>query len=384
MDRPKRILILHSRYRSGPASGENRVVEDEARLLADAGHDVTLVMPQLRPTSRLRLMGAGVRLVWSGSSQRRAAELVRRVHADLVHVHNLFPGLTPTALLGVPERTPIVMTLHNYRLQCLPGTHFRDGRVCEDCLGRPPWPGVVHRCYQGSVPASGALATSLTVHRALGTFERVRLFLAISRFVKGRHVASGTPAEKIRVKPHFTWPTARRAGPGRHFLYLGRLSAEKGVASIVSSFAGVPATLVIAGDGPDAGRLRASAPANVRFTGTVPPARVAELLSDARALVVPSAWHEPAGRAVLESYAAGVPVLASRMGALPEFVQENETGMLLPHGDQRAWVAGFERLLDDRESARMGEAAWATWNRDYRPAVGLRNLEAAYDAAVGG
>jgi glycosyltransferase involved in cell wall biosynthesis len=382
-DRPKRILILHSKYRSGPASGENRVVEDEARLLAEAGHEVTLVTPQLRSPSRVRLAAAGIRLVWSTASERRTVGLIRGLRPDVVHFHNLFPGLTPTAIRGVPDDVATIMTLHNYRLQCLPGTHFRDGRVCQDCLGRPPWPAVVHRCYQGSFAASGALASSLIVHRAVGTFDRVRRFLAISRFVKERHIAAGMSADKIEVKPHFTWPSARRTGPGHHFLYLGRLSAEKGIRPMVSSFADIPARLVIAGDGPEAELVRAAAPPNVEFTGTVPPARVAELLTGTRALVVPSAWDEPAGRVVLEAYAAGVPVLASRVGALPEFVLEGETGMLIPHNDARAWAAAFESLLDDARSTQMGDAAWAAWDREYRPAVGLRNLEAAYDGALG-
>jgi glycosyltransferase involved in cell wall biosynthesis len=373
-----RVLILHSRYRSGPASGENRVVEDEARLLNEAGHHVEMFAPELGQPSGFDLVSAGIGMIWSRRSAQHVTMLIDRSNPNLVHCHNLFPALSPAVIRATRNAMPVVMTLHNYRLQCLPATFFRDGTICEDCLGRTPWPGVLHRCYQNSFAASAALASSLVLHERIGTFQRVNLYLAISEFVRRKHIQGGLSPSQIIVKPHFTWPAERRDGPGQYFLFLGRLSSEKGVDVLLRAWTKIRAKLLVAGDGPEAARLRAMAPNNVEFRGTVSPDEVLALLRHARALVVPSTWHEGAGRVVLEAYATGVPVLASRVGALPETVQDEVTGLLLPPTDIEAWAQAALRLLEDSESKRMGEAAWNLWNERYGPETGLQNIQDAY------
>jgi Glycosyl transferase 4-like domain len=192
--------MLHSRYRSGPVSGENRVVDDEARLLRDAGHVVDVFDPEVATSSALELVRSAVSTVWSLGAGREVASRIARDAPGVVHVHNLFPALSPAVLRAVPDRIPCVMTLHNYRQLCLPGTFLRDGRICEDCFGRSLWPGVVHGCYQGSIAASGVLASSLTLHRSIGSFRRVDLYVAISSFVRDKHVEAGLPEERLIVK----------------------------------------------------------------------------------------------------------------------------------------------------------------------------------------
>jgi hypothetical protein len=195
-----RILILHSRYRSGPASGENRVVEDEARLLTGSGHQVQIFTPELGRPSGLGLVSAGLGAIWSRQAVDHVTTLIARSKPDIVHCHNLCPVFVDLvsvirATLGIP---PVVMTLHNYRLQCLPATLFRDGRICEDCLGRTPWPGVLHRCYQDSFAASAALTSSLVLHQRIGTFDRIRLYVAISEFVRRKHIQGGLSPDRSR------------------------------------------------------------------------------------------------------------------------------------------------------------------------------------------
>jgi glycosyltransferase involved in cell wall biosynthesis len=377
-----RVLILHSRYRSGSASGENRVVEDEARLLTEAGHHVEVFAPGLGRPSGLDLVSAGLGTIWSRQAVDHVTTLVSRWQPNIVHCHNLFPALSPAVIRAIHGVGPVVMTLHNYRLQCLPATFFRDGRVCEDCLGRTPWPGVLHRCYQGSFAASAALASSLVLHKGIGTFRNIRLYIAISEFVRDKYVESGLPASRITVKPHFVWPAERREGPGRFFLFLGRMSSEKGVDALLHAWRQVRTKLLLVGDGPEAAHLRSIAPSNVEFRGTAEPDEVPRLLRNARALVVPSTYHEGAGRVVLEAYAAGVPVLASRVGALPETVRDGVTGLLLPPSDTKAWTRAAHRLLEDSESERMGDAGWDLWNAQFGPEQGLQNIERAYQAAL--
>jgi glycosyltransferase involved in cell wall biosynthesis len=377
-----RVLILHSRYLSGTASGENRVVDDEASLLTEGGHQVDVWSPSPNRAHGLRLVGTAAMAIWSTDATARVRDLIRRSKAEIVHCHNLFPELSPAVLRAASdEGVAVVVTLHNYRLLCLPATFIRDGRVCEDCLGRTPWPGVLHACYRGSTLGSAALATSLTLHTAFHTFDRVARYLAVSGFVRRKYVEAGWPENRIEVKSNFAWESPRREGPGRYFLYLGRLSSEKGVATLLAAWRRSSSRLLVVGDGPIAGALRADAPTNVEFRPTVSPADVPNLIREARAVLLPSVCYEAQPRVILEAYAAGVPVLASDLGALPEAVGP-DSGVLVQPGDADAWSDAVGRLLDDRESERLGQGAWQRWRERYSPERGLTDLEDAYRRAV--
>jgi glycosyltransferase involved in cell wall biosynthesis len=377
-----RVLILHSRYRSGAASGENRVVEDETRLLRSAGHEVDTFTPTIESTAPSDLLRAAVRTIWSVPAAAEVDRRIRRHRPHVVHIHNLFPALSPAILRSIPSGTAVVATLHNYRLMCLPGTFLRDQRVCEDCLGRVPWPGVLHRCYQRSAVAGGVLASSLGLHRNIGSFGRIDLFFAISEFVRMKHIEGGLPADSIVVKRHFTWPAPVRVGPGDYFLFLGRLSPEKGVSTLIDAWGDAEAKLVIVGDGPERSALQQKAPSLVEFRPTVGPQDVADLLLRSRALMVPSLSHEGAGRVILEAYASGVPVIASRVGGIPEFVEDRVTGRLVPAGDPVGWRKAVVELLDDRLNERMGVAGHRLWRRSYEPTQALAALERAYSQAL--
>ncbi len=377
-----RIAILHSRYLSGPASGENRVVEDDIRLLTEAGHEVKSWTPSPETGPRAQAQAAR-RAVWSNEAVAQVRELAGAWQAEIVHCHNLFPLVSPAAIREAGRQgAGVVMTLHNYRLMCLSGSFHRDGHACEECLGRLPWRGVVHRCYRGSAPASGILATSLAVHRGLHTFDRVDRFLAVSDFVQKKHVEAGIAADRIGVTPQFAWPTARREGPGDYFLYLGRLTREKGANMLVEAWTQSLGRLVVVGDGPEMEHLRAVAPPNVEFRGLVAGDAVPALLRGARALLVPSLANDPAPRSVTEAFAAGIPVVASRSGGLPEAIEHDESGLLVTAGAADEWEAAVERLSDDVEAIRLGDGAWRMWSELHRPEHSLSRLEHAYTAAL--
>lgn len=378
-----RVLIAHSRYLSGATSGENRVVEDEARLLSEGGHEVHVWQPVPRSGGASELLGMGMGSVWSFRAAAAVQRAIRRARVAVVHFHNLFPKLSPAVIrAAAAEGVPVVVTLHNYRLLCLPATLLRDGRVCEDCVGRVPWPGVLHRCYRESALGSGALAASLSLHDRLRTFDRVTLFLAVGDFVRDKHIQGGVPADRIRVKSNFAWPTPRRKGPGRYYLFLGRLSREKGVETILDAWRNAPGELLLVGDGPDGDRLRNLAPPRVRFIGAVPATDVAPLVREARAVVLPSVWYEAQPRVVLEAYAAGVPVLASRIGGLEDLITHGDTGLLVDPWNASSWTEAVKLVSDDSESERLGAGAFARWTNLYAPGRALRSLEEAYADAI--
>jgi glycosyltransferase involved in cell wall biosynthesis len=379
-----RIAILHSRYLSGPASGENRVVADDAKLLRDAGHEVRAWTPSpgSTPTAQAK---AALQTVWSADAVSQVRDLVGNWKAEIVHCHNLFPLLSPAVIREASAGgAGVVMTLHNYRLMCLPGSFFRDGHKCEDCLGHLPWRGVMRRCYRDSTLASGTLATSVAVHRGLRSFDRVDRFLAVSEIVQQKHIAAGTAPERIQVTPQFAWPTTPRKGPGDYYLYLGRLTQEKGANAIVDAWEPGLGRLLVVGDGPEMAHLRATAPSNVEFRGLVPADDVPAVLRRARALLVPSLWDDAAPRSVTEAYAAGVPVLASRIGGLSEIVKHEESGLLIAPGASEEWRAAVERLADDSESVRLGDGALRLWSVRHRPDHSLSRLESAYAAVLDG
>ena len=376
-----RILIAHSRYLSGAASGENRVVDDEAKLLREAGHDVFVWEPSFEDMSGT--LAAGANAVWSRKAIRRLNELSQQEEFDVLHYHNLFPALSPAVLrMTQGSARATVMTLHNYRLMCLPATLFRAGALCEDCVGKVPWRGVVHRCYRNSLGGSASLMSALTFHRSIKTFEHVDAYLAISEFVKQKHLVAGLSEDRLYVRPHFAWASERRQGAGDYFLYVGRLSPEKGAGILLDYWGDIDAPLRIVGDGPELQRLKGLAPPSVEFLGSVRPEQVRKLLSEARALLVPSVGFEGASKVVLEAYAAGVAVVASNIGALPEVVLDGESGFLADPADRMTWSESTLRLLDDSTCLRLGENAWNLWRERFGPTQGLRSLEHAYQTAL--
>jgi glycosyltransferase involved in cell wall biosynthesis len=204
----------------------------------------------------------------------------------------------------------------------------------------------------------------------------------VSDFVRRKHIAGGFEASAIRLKPNFVRDVARRDGPGEYFLYLGRLAPEKDLAILIDAWRPDLGRLVVAGDGPDEARLRAAgSKRGIEFAGALPPDEAMQVLAKARALVVPSKSFEGMPRAVLEAYAAGVPVLASDIGALPEVVDADETGLLVAPSAE-AWSQALERLTNDREAGRLGRGARLRWETTYSPERNRAALIGIYEDAL--
>lgn len=377
-----RILRIHSRYLTGTVSGENRSVEDECEVLSQGGHDVAVWTPESK-SGLVGLVRAGVDTVWSRSAAATVRSLVRKQRADVVHCDNLFPNLSPAVIRAARSaEVPVVVGLRSYRFLCLAANLQRNASSCEACVGKVPWRGALYRCYQDSLPASAALGASLELHRRIGTFDQVALYLANSEHVRTRYIQGGFPPGRIRVKPNFSWPNTRRVGPGEYYLFLGRLVPEKGVGTLLEAWRTAPGRLLVVGAGPEFENFKSIAPSAVEFMGQMDREEVPRLIRGARAVVVPSSWEEPFGRVAIEAYAAGVPVLASRVGGLADIVADGISGKLLPPSDPKAWTAAAERLYDDAESERLGSGAWRLWNERYSPREGLKSLENAYRHAL--
>jgi glycosyltransferase involved in cell wall biosynthesis len=386
-----KVLVVHNRYRSQSASGENTVVDQETALLRSAGHEVVLYIAEsdtIEVFPLHRRVALPARTVWSPSDYKSLRRQIRSLKPDVVHIHNTFPLISPSAVHAAhAEGVPVVMTLHNFRLTCVNGLLFRDGGPCELCVGRGPWSGVVHACYRGSRAASLTVAVGITAHRLLGTWtERVSSFIALTGFARTKLIEAGLPAARIAVKPNFVYPTDRpRTGAGKHVLYLGRLSPEKGVLLLLDAWTASSLPLVIAGDGPGRADLEAHATdlgGSVTFLGNQPRDVCSELLREARMLVVPSLWYEGFPVVVAEAYAQGVPVVAPGHGSFPEIVTDGQTGVLFRPGDAASLTQAMEQLSDPDASIAMGRRAKQRYEDRYGPERNLESLLRVYAEAT--
>lgn len=397
-----RILQIHTRYRQ--PGGEDGVVEAERRLLEEAGISVHQLLfdnasiPD--PHGLAGNLGLAASAIWSRSAERDVRRAFRTQRPDVVHVHNTFVAASPSVYRAVPRRS-VVQTLHNYRLVCPVATAFRDGRPCTDCVGRSvALPAVVHACVGHSRARSAVAAATTSVHRAIGTFDGgIGAYIALTGFQRALMIEGGLPADRIRVIPNFHEPDPGAAGPGAAdpggtdpargdgaaaVLYVGRLATEKGVEVLMAAAARQPGLVRIAGDGPLAARVRRAADAgDVVYLGRISAPAVRTELRRARALVVPSLWFEGFPLVVLEAYAAGTPVIASRLGSLGEIVEDGMTGLLVPPNDPVELGTRIRWATDHpAELAALGAGARHAYLDRYRGSSHLAALLETYEAVA--
>jgi glycosyltransferase involved in cell wall biosynthesis len=383
------IIVVHNFYQQ--PGGEDQVFADETALLESRGHRVlryTVHNDAINHTHSLTLAG---RTIWNRSAHRELRDLVTRERADVVHFHNTFPLLSPAVYDAARDGgAAVIQTLHNYRLMCPAAIFFRDGHVCEDCQGRAvPWPAVLHKCYRDSFAASAVSAAMLAVHRARGTYQNdVDAYIALTEFARGKFVEAGLPPEKIIVKPNFVWPDPGVAnGGGGYVLFVGRLSESKGVGTLLAAWKKLAAQipLKIMGDGELAAAVRdaAASDSRIEFLGRRPLEEVYHRMGEAAALVFPSLWYEGLPKTIIESFAKGTPVIASRLGSMAELVADGRTGVHFTAGDSDDLAAAVGRLLVDanqlqsmRIEARKEFEARCTADQN------ARILSGVYDTAL--
>ncbi|WBP85462.1 glycosyltransferase [Kitasatospora cathayae] len=391
------VLVVHNRYGSAQPSGENKVVDQEVALLREAGHRVELFERRSDDIAARSLLGkAAVPLLvpWNPAVRAELATRLRAERPDVVHVHNVFPLLSPAVLSACADAgVPAVATLHNYTQICPPGTLQRDGRPCTECVGGSPLPAVRHGCYRDSRLATVPLAVSLAVNRRRW-WSGVERFFCISAAQRDVLARAGLPAGRLSVKHNFVpEPGARRTGPGEHLLYLGRLAEAKGVRLLMAAWdrlaasGGVGVPLVIAGTGPLEREVTAWAAGrdDVRYAGLYDPAQCRQAVARSVAVLAPSTWLEAFGLVVVEAMAAGVPVVAAGHGAFVELVEDGVTGLLHQPGEAASLASRIRRITAEPDrNQEMGRAARHRYEQGFSPAVGLERLLEGYRTAIAG
>lgn len=383
-----RILMLHNRYLV--PGGEDQCSIAEAALLRDYGHEVELLEDDNRRLEQLGQARTAVRTVWSRESYRRINELLRSRPFDILHVQNFFPLWSPSVYYAATRnRVPVVQTLHNYRLMCVNSLFFRDQHLCQECLGSfLPWHGVLHACYRNSRAASAVVASMVGAHKLAGTWrKRVSRYIAVSEFARDIYIAGGLPANKIAVKPNFIHPSPPPGnGGGSYALYVGRLSQEKGIATMLNAWkaAHEAIPLKIVGEGPLAELVIAAARESkgIEYLGARSLPEVLDLMRSAEFLVFPSEWYETMGRTIMEAFAVGTPVVATNIGPPATMVIPGVTGFHFRSGNVSELRQRAEWCSQNLDQVRaMRAKARQAFENNYTGDANAKMLLAIYERA---
>jgi glycosyltransferase involved in cell wall biosynthesis len=384
-----KILLCHNFYQQ--AGGEDQSFAAEASLLESHGHQVLPFTIHNDVIHRMTRLGVARRTLWSRESYRALRRLIRCERPSIMHCTNIFPLISPSAYYAArAEGAAVVQSLRNFRLFCANAFFFRHGTVCEDCLKKKfPWPGILRGCYRNSRSASAVLAAMLGVHRLSRTWSRqVHRFFTLTEFARQKFIEGGFAGRLIAVKPNFIHPDpGSGTGDGRYAVFVGRLSPEKGLNTVLTAWrllAGrIP--LKIIGDGPMAeeARAAAAATAEIDWLGKKQPREVLALLGGASFLVMPSVGHETFGRTVIEAYAKGTPVVGSRLGAVAELVEDGRSGSLFTPGDPEDLARTIKELTEHPSTlAEMRREARRQYEEKYTAETNYRMLMTIYEEAL--
>lgn len=380
-----RVLLAHDYYQR--PGGEDVAFENEVELLRRRGHPVETYVRRNEELEEISDLGAAIAAVWSAQSKRELEALIRWFKPDVLHFHNTFPLISPAAYYAASgPGIQVIQTLHNYRLTCPAATHFRDGGICEDCLGKAvPWPAVLHGCYRESRPQNLVVAAMLSSHKAIGTFSHhVNIYVAVSRTMEEVLIRGGVPRERIRLKANFMHDPGVGQGPREGALFVGRLAEEKGVLTILEAWEelrGIPLTIL--GGGPLEGRIRREIRERrlemVEVKGHVPHGEVLESLRTARLLLAPSLSYEGLPTTVIEAFGCGTPAVVSNRGATAEMVEDGRDGLTIPPGEARKLAMAVRQICEDEDlGRRLGRAARRKYERAYSPENNYEQLMAIY------
>jgi glycosyltransferase involved in cell wall biosynthesis len=387
-----KILIVHNSYQQ--PGGEDTVFRQERDLLRRAGHEVLTYEKsnfEVDGYTGLKKLTLIKDVMWNSSTRQEFSGILRREKPEVVHVHNTFMRISPS-IYGACEEAgvPVVQSLHNYRLMCAGANFFRDGKPCEECLTDGMWRGIQHKCYHESSVATATVAAMLKLHRVLGTWQKlVSSYVALSEFSRQRFIEGGLPAEKISVKPNFVDPDpGERQSDGDYGIFVGRLSEEKGLDTLLAGFA-IASTvpLIIVGDGPPLEALKQKAAklslSHVSFRGRLPRQETWALVKGARFLIQPSECYENFPMAVAEAFACGTPVLCSRLGAMQEIVSDGRTGLHFNAKDPVDLAAKVQWAFEHRaEMKAMGREARAEYELKYTAEKNYGMLMELYHRAM--
>lgn len=395
-----KILLVHNFYGSAAPSGENTVFLAETELLRRKGHKIVKYVRYSDDILKHGMFGkfqGALSTPWNPFSAWKLKKILNDERPDVMHVHNFFPLLSPAIFHAVDSfNTATVMTLHNYRLFCAAGFPLRNGSPCMLCLeNKNVSPAIHYGCYRGSRIATVPMATMIELHRLLQTWnQHIDAFISVSIFQKELMVKAGLPDELIRVKPHFCqdgfaplpWDDRENK-----IIFIGRLGEEKGVETLVKAWGiwGAEAPLLeIIGDGPLRKNLsklveKTGLEKKIILKGQLSFEATQKSLLRSRLLIVPSIWFEIFGMVICEAFAHGVPVVASRIGPLPDIVEEGVVGALFEPNNAQDLLRVVRTMWSDQDRlAQLATEARKIFEEKYTADVNHQMLMDIYASAI--
>jgi len=387
-----RVLIVHNHYGNYAFGGEGQSVKAEVELLESKGHEVYVyerTNAELHQRSLAEKLRAFRNIPWSPEGYAAICGVIDDCKPDIMHVNNYKYLLSPSVFAAAKDRgVATVLTMRNYRLVCPAGMFLRRGHICEDCLGGFPYRMLWRRCASDSVIGNAA-----QFYLYWGTRRRklltpwVDAYIALTEFARDRFVKGGGPGDRVYVKPNSMEDPGeellKSARPEHRAIYVGRLSPEKGLKTLLEAWQTIDYSLVLVGDGPERAGLQSVAPASVSFAGPLEHIKALRMILDSSFVVFPSACYEGFPRAVLEAMAYRKAVVASNLGGRPEMVDDGKTGLLFESGNPHDLRQKVLRLIERREECvQLGQRARERYLQEYTPEQNYKQLMNIYEAAI--
>jgi len=382
-----KIIQVHNYYRF--SGGEDTVFSNEYKLLTSHGHEVIQYTKSNKEISNYNIYRKGKLFssICSRSTLEEVLEIIEEHKPDICHVHNTLALITPSVYYACKRmRVPVVQTLHNYRLICANASLFRNGKVCEECIGKSLYHSMRYGCYRGSRLQTFVLARTVEWNKKHGTWDNlIDAYIALTEFSKRKFVEGGLPENKIFIKPNFLFedPGYSESDEG-YFLFAGRLDEVKGVNVLIGAAESLPQIeFKIAGDG--ILRHKVSSVTNIKYLGQLNRNDLVLELKKSTALIFPSTWYETMGMTIIEAFACGKPVIASNLGAMAEIVEDGRTGLLFEAGNKSDLAEKISWARNNSGKARkIGLNARKEFEEKYTPERNYKMLVEIYEKTLQG
>lgn len=380
-----KVLLIHCAYKF--RGGEDTVAAEETVLLKGAGVEVEVLLFNNDENTVLNVL----QMPYNMQSYRRTLKKIEGFHPDVVHVHNLHFAASPSVLHAIRRTgTPVVCTLHNYRLLCPSALLFHKGKPFLHSINNTfPWKAVKEGVYKNSKLLTFWMALSMQVHHWAKTWRNCNRFIVLTHYAKGIFMRSklGLQESQISVKPNFaSLPFEPQVKRGNHFLYAGRLSEEKGIHLLIKLFASLPYTVKFAGDGPLKGEVvqACALHSNMEYLGVLKKDALLNELASASALLFPSIWFEGMPLTIIEAFACSTPVIASRLGAMDDMVTPYHDGLHFEAGDDQSLKDAIEewQAFSAAEREQYCRNAKRTYEELYTPQKNAEQLLSIYQSVI--
>lgn len=384
-----RILFIHNTYQL--RGGEDVALESEISLLLGNGHEVEVLVFNNQDISGVwAKVSLGIKAVYNKASATVLKQKIEAFSPDVIHIHNLFFIASPSILyMANKKKIPVVLTMHNYRLVCANAMLLRNNTVCELCLSKTlPFEAIKYKCYRNS-SAETALVVGITGLYKLNHAWRnkVDTYIALTEFSKNKilNSSTGINPEQIKVVPNFVHDMGYAAFPRENFfLFVGRLSKEKGLHIAIEAFKNLPhQQLLVVGDGPEKDYLQqqAAGSPNIFFAGGMKKSEVIDTMKRCKALIFPSIWYEGLPFTIIEAFSTGTPVIASRLGSMTEIITDAFNGNLFEAGNPTQLQTTITRFIENAKEP-IYKNARKTYEEKYHPDMHYNALMEIYHSIL--